>query len=182
MKCPGQDWRYWREDVVFEVSCPYCKESIEFFKDDTIRKCPSCKKPVPNPKMDFGCAVYCKYAEACLGELPPELIKAKMPLFKGRILAYLKGMLPKDLYYEIESKLYSMEEFLKKKQASLGRGPLIFLFYFLTEEKQRELCEQCGIPEVLWEELKRELKDIPLGLTPEKLKDYLIEREGFKNG
>ncbi len=70
MKCPGQDSRYWRGDAIFEVNCPKCKASIEFFKDDTSRKCPSCGHRVPNPEMDFGCAEYCPYAQQCLGNLP----------------------------------------------------------------------------------------------------------------
>ncbi len=70
MKCPGQDSRYWKGDAIFEAACPYCKAAIEFFKDDTSRKCPNCGRRVPNPEMDFGCAEYCPYAKQCLGGLP----------------------------------------------------------------------------------------------------------------
>jgi len=40
--------------------------------------------------MDFGCAAYCKYAEHCFGELPPELIKQKEDLFKDRVAVEMK--------------------------------------------------------------------------------------------
>jgi len=68
MKCPGQDMRFWKEDAIFEIKCPYCGEEIEFFRDDIVRKCSKCDKRVLNPKIDFGCASYCEYAEICLGE------------------------------------------------------------------------------------------------------------------
>ncbi len=70
MKCPGQDSRYWKGDAIFEVACPHCKGTIEFFKDDTSRKCPNCGQRVANPEMDFGCAEYCPYAKQCLGSVP----------------------------------------------------------------------------------------------------------------
>jgi len=44
VRCPGQDWRLWGKDAIFEVKCPYCGEEVEFFKDDVFRKCPKCKK------------------------------------------------------------------------------------------------------------------------------------------
>ena len=70
MKCPGQDSRYWKGDAIFEVACPHCKGTIEFFKDDTSRRCPNCGQRVANPEMDFGCAEYCPYAKQCLGSVP----------------------------------------------------------------------------------------------------------------
>ncbi len=87
MKCPGQDTRYWKEDAIFEVKCPECGTPVEFFKDDTARTCPGCGKRLPNPRLDFGCAAYCPYAEQCLGSLPPELKEKQQLVFKERIRA-----------------------------------------------------------------------------------------------
>jgi len=42
MKCPGQDTQYWQPGAIFEVDCPKCGRSVEFFKDDTSRKCEKC--------------------------------------------------------------------------------------------------------------------------------------------
>ncbi len=66
MKCPGQDTQYWDENAIFETECPECGHMMEFFKDDATRRCGHCKKKIVNPKMDFGCAAYCKFAEQCL--------------------------------------------------------------------------------------------------------------------
>ena len=44
MKCPGQDMQYWKDDAIFEVNCPECDSVVEFYKDDTTRKCPKCSK------------------------------------------------------------------------------------------------------------------------------------------
>ncbi len=77
MQCPGQDSRFWDGAAVFEYKCPKCGHMLEFFKDDSKRRCKNCGNEVFNPRMDFGCAAYCPYAEQCLGQLPPELLAKK---------------------------------------------------------------------------------------------------------
>lgn len=90
MKCPGQDPRHWKFDAIFDVQCPKCGAVVEFFKDETRRRCKKCGHQVLNPKMDFGCAAHCKFAEHCFGDLPPELIKQKQDLFKDRVAVEMK--------------------------------------------------------------------------------------------
>ena len=90
MKCPGQDSRYWKPGAIFEVSCPKSGHSVEFFKDDTTRKCHHCGHRFVNPKMDFGCASYCEFAEQCIGTLPPELLAGKEDLLKDRVAIEMK--------------------------------------------------------------------------------------------
>ena len=85
MQCPGQDSRYWVGDDVFETKCPQCGHVVEFFKDDSQRKCGKCGTRVLNPKMDFGCASYCPHADQCLGSMPPELLAKRDDLFKDRV-------------------------------------------------------------------------------------------------
>ena len=66
VQCPGQDQRFWKPEDIFEVHCPGCNKAVEFFKDEPKLKCLNCGKIVVNPKMDMGCAQWCKYAEQCL--------------------------------------------------------------------------------------------------------------------
>ncbi|MFW6052714.1 MAG: HD domain-containing protein [Desulfosalsimonas sp.] len=96
MKCPGQDSRFWKPGAIFEVECPECGKPVEFFKDDTMRKCGNCGHRFANPKMDFGCAAYCRFAEQCLGELPPELLAQRQELMKDRIAIEMKKYFGKD--------------------------------------------------------------------------------------
>ena len=96
MKCPGQDSRFWKPDAIFEAKCPKCGHTVEFFKDDTVRKCSQCGHRFINPNMDFGCASYCEYAEQCLGTLPPELLAQKEDLFKDRVAVAMKGYFKMD--------------------------------------------------------------------------------------
>ncbi len=96
MKCPGQDTQYWSEDAIFETECPECGHPMEFFKDDATRRCGGCKKKIVNPKMDFGCAAYCKFAEQCLGTLPEEFVAQREDLFKDRVAVEMKKYLGTD--------------------------------------------------------------------------------------
>ncbi len=98
MKCPGQDPRYWKFDAIFDSNCPNCGAVVEFFKDETRRRCKSCGHQVLNPRMDFGCAAHCKFAEQCFGDLPPELIKQKEDLFKDKVAVQMK------LYFKTDFK------------------------------------------------------------------------------
>ena len=96
MKCPGQDTQFWDANAIFETPCPKCGIQVEFFKDDTTRKCGKCGHRFVNPKMDFGCAAYCNFAEQCLGDLPPELVAQKEDLFKDRVAVAVKRHLKSD--------------------------------------------------------------------------------------
>src|SRR4030042_1333847 len=93
MKCPGQDWRYWKPGDVFETQCPKCGKRVEFFKDEVRRKC-KCGHELVNPKIDFGCAQWCQYAEQCIGAVPDEVKanqkKAEKDLLRERIAFEMK--------------------------------------------------------------------------------------------
>ncbi|MHC4156788.1 MAG: HD domain-containing protein [Planctomycetota bacterium] len=67
IRCPGQDQRFWKPGDIFEVKCPACGRTVEFFKDEPKLKCRNCGQEVANPKIDLGCAEWCQYAEQCLG-------------------------------------------------------------------------------------------------------------------
>jgi len=90
MKCPGQDMKYWKADAIFNAHCPQCSAPVEFYKDDTSRKCSHCGHRFVNPKMDFGCASYCQYAEQCLGTLPEEFSGAQDTFLKEKVAIEMK--------------------------------------------------------------------------------------------
>jgi len=93
MKCPGQDMQYWKDDAIFEVSCPECKAVVEFYKDDTTRKCNACGNRFVNPKLDFGCASYCQFAEQCIGSLPEDFVLQQDNLLKDKVAVEVKRYL-----------------------------------------------------------------------------------------
>ena len=96
MKCPGQDMQYWNESAIYEETCPKCGGIVEFYKDDTNRKCSGCGHRMVNPRMDFGCAAYCPFAEQCLGTLPEEFVGQKDNLLKDRVAVEVKRYLKSD--------------------------------------------------------------------------------------
>jgi HD superfamily phosphohydrolase YqeK len=69
---------------------------VEFFKDDSSRKCGQCDHKILNPRIDFGCASYCPYAEQCLGTLPPELLAKKQELLIDRVAVAMKKYFEND--------------------------------------------------------------------------------------
>lgn len=96
MRCPGQDSRYWKPGAIFEVPCAKCGSPMEFFKDEPSRRCRKCGHKMVNPKMDFGCAAYCKFAEQCLGDLPPEILAQRKDLLKDRVAIEMKNYFRRD--------------------------------------------------------------------------------------
>jgi hypothetical protein len=63
LRCPGGD-RLRPEDV-FEVPCE-CGQRVEFFRDDRARPCPGCGQRLANPRLDEGCAAWCRHGRECL--------------------------------------------------------------------------------------------------------------------
>jgi hypothetical protein len=96
MKCPGQDMQFWKPGDIYEVNCPGCGRTVEFFKDDTARRCGHCGHRFANPKMDFGCAAYCPYAEQCIGDLPPEVAAQQENLLKDKVAVAVKQYFGRD--------------------------------------------------------------------------------------
>ncbi|WP_028323958.1 HD domain-containing protein [Desulfatirhabdium butyrativorans] len=96
MKCPGQDTQYWKPGAIYEATCPKCGTAVEFFKDDTTRKCPACGHRFVNPALDFGCAAYCPYAEQCIGTLPEEALAQREDLLKDRVAVEMKRYFKSD--------------------------------------------------------------------------------------
>ncbi len=130
MKCPGQDTQYWTAGAIFEVNCPQCNQRVEFFKDDTTRKCANCGHRFVNPKMDFGCAAYCQYAAQCLGDLPPELVAQQENLLKDRVAVAVKRYLKTDFKRigHISRRVRHAEQMAKHRQVIL---PVLLIAAYL---------------------------------------------------
>jgi len=117
MQCPGQDNRYWSGEAIFEIPCPHCGAMLEFFKDDSQRRCKQCGHKVLNPKIDFGCASYCPYAEQCMGSLPAELQSGTADTFKEKLaIAIRKQLLDAKQKYLLVSKRAEFAEQLCREE------------------------------------------------------------------
>ena len=88
-RCPGQDMRRWTPDDVFDVRCPHCGRPMEFFKDEPVLTCRSCHEDVRNPRVDLGCAKWCRFAAQCLGQMPdvPDAVGSLCERLIGRMRA-----------------------------------------------------------------------------------------------
>ena len=132
MQCPGQDNRYWKGEAVFEIPCPHCGQVLEFFKDDSQRTCKQCGHKVLNPKIDFGCASYCPYAEQCMGTLPSDLRAKAGDRFKDRLaVAVRKQLLDQEQTYRLVTTRAEFGE--KLCQAEGGNMAAIVAAALLTE-------------------------------------------------
>jgi hypothetical protein len=117
MQCPGQDNRYWKGEAVFEIPCPHCGNILEFFKDDSQRTCRQCGHRVLNPKIDFGCASYCPYAEQCMGSLPAEVRAKGGELFKEKLMvAIRKQLLNNEQQYQLVTRRAEFGEQLCREE------------------------------------------------------------------
>jgi hypothetical protein len=124
MKCPGQDSRFWGPEAISESTCPNCGGPIEFFKDESSRKCRKCGTKALNPKMDFGCAAYCRFAAQCLGtDMPPEILAQRTDLLKDRVAAEVKKLLGRN--FKRIGRALKVVEYAGKIQQSEGGDPAV---------------------------------------------------------
>jgi len=108
--------KYWKEDAIFEADCPKCGTAIEFYKDDTTRKCSKCEHRLVNPKMDFGCASYCQFAEQCLGTMPEEFMGTRQDLLKDKVAVEVKR------YYQTDFKKIRQATNAAKYAENIGKA------------------------------------------------------------
>ncbi len=115
MQCPGQDSRYWSGEDVHEAACPKCGHMVEFFKDDSQQKCRQCGHRILNPKIDFGCASYCPFADQCLGSMPPEMLAKRDDLFKDRLAIAMRK------YFGTDNKRIKHAELVARHAEAIGK-------------------------------------------------------------
>ena len=147
MKCPGQDTRYWRAGAIFEARCPKCGAAVEFFKDETKRTCRACGHRFVNPKMDFGCASYCRFAEQCLGDLPPELMAKREDLLKDRAALEMKKHFGRD-FKRIAHTLAVVRHAEALLREEGGDPAVVLLAAYLHDTGIPVAKEKCGRPTV----------------------------------
>ena len=125
MKCPGQDMQYWNQDAIFDVNCPKCGQPVEFYKDDTSRVCRGCGHRFVNPKMDFGCAAYCQFAEQCIGTLPESFAGAQDNLMKDKVAVAMKSLYKAD--FKRIGRMLKLAGHAEKIGAREGADPALVL-------------------------------------------------------
>lgn len=133
VKCPGQDTRFWKADDIFTVECPKCGAEIEFFKDDTRRRCAWCGHLFYNPKIELGCAEYCQYADKCVPELMAE--RRAMATFRERLLERVSARLGPEAAPRLEQALALATDLLK---AEGGDPKVVFAAVLLAEVPREE--------------------------------------------
>jgi putative nucleotidyltransferase with HDIG domain len=118
-RCPGQDQRFWKPEDIFEVQCPGCGKTIEFFKDEPKLKCRKCGQMVINPKIDLGCAEWCQYAEQCMGV---DIVK-NLKIMREKLINQMKKVFGND-QKRIEHAL-AVLDYAEQIQNVEGGDPLI---------------------------------------------------------
>ena len=156
MQCPGQDSRYWDSDAVFEANCSKCGKSVEFFKDDSTRKCSNCGQRMVNPNNDFGCAAYCPHAEQCLSSMPPELLAKKQELLKERSAIEMKRYFGED-FKRIghATRVARHAEILCRQEGDANPAVVMITAYLHDIETSvtSDILTKLGAPEALIEEV-----------------------------
>jgi putative nucleotidyltransferase with HDIG domain len=119
VRCPGQDQRFWKPEDIFEERCPGCGEKVEIFKDEPKLKCRSCGHLVVNPKIDLGCAEWCRYAEQCIGISNIKSIS----IIRDKLIGEMQKVFGRD-QERIEHAL-SVLDYAEQIQAVEGGDPLV---------------------------------------------------------
>jgi hypothetical protein len=149
-RCPGQDTRFWKPEDIFTLNCPHCGNEIEFFKDEPFLGCRKCGKEVKNPRIDLGCAKWCKFADQCLGRTPGNDPAAP-------VIEKIKALLASQFKLDADAML-ALEKACKMADDVLGgtkcdpcvvKTSLVILFFFRDEKKYddsvSEILEKVGI-------------------------------------
>ncbi len=63
-KCPGQDKRKIKPEL---IKCSSCGYEVEIFSDELNRICPGCRKKVSRQRLP-SCVNWCKSAKECIGQ------------------------------------------------------------------------------------------------------------------
>jgi hypothetical protein len=144
-RCPGQDTRFWKPEDIFTLNCPHCGNEIEFFKDEPFLNCRKCGKEAKNPRIDLGCAKWCKFADQCLGRTPgndpaaPIIEKVKETLAS-------QFKMDADAMKDLEKACKMADDVLggTKCDPCVVKTSLVILFFFRDEKKYND-----GISEML---------------------------------
>jgi putative nucleotidyltransferase with HDIG domain len=119
IRCPGQDQRFWKSSDIFDVRCPGCGGSVEFFKDEPKMKCRDCGRTVANPKLDLGCAQWCQYAVQCVAASGAKNIS----IVRDKIIDEMKKVFGQD-QKRIDHAL-AVLDYAEQIQTAEGGDPLI---------------------------------------------------------
>lgn len=146
MQCPGQDTMFWKPTDVFEIECPKCGYPVEFFKFDVKRKC-RCSHEMINPKIGFGCALWCSYGDKCLESLPEEIGVIQKEEQNKRLKERISQEMKRYFSHDVKSVNHGLkvakyaEEILKLE----GGHPLIILgAAYLHHIGMKEATEKYG--------------------------------------
>jgi hypothetical protein len=133
---------------------------------------------VVNPKMDFGCAAYCKYAADCLGELGPELLAKRKDLLKDRVALEVKRLLGQDfprIAHAVKVARFA-EELCREEKAEPALVLCAAYLHVLAERKVGDESE-----ETHHEEARRILEGLAAG-QEEFIGSVVAILEGFRRG
>jgi len=70
-KCPGQDKRDIKAEIIKCLNCGY---QVEIFSDEVKVSCPKCKSLICRERLP-SCVDWCKYARECTGQDKPRKLK-----------------------------------------------------------------------------------------------------------
>lgn len=63
--CPGS--QKFKQPQPEMIKCPYCGTETEIWTDETVTRCPECKKYISH-KRQQSCLDWCKYVNECIGK------------------------------------------------------------------------------------------------------------------
>ncbi|HPN84854.1 MAG TPA: hypothetical protein PK821_05900 [Victivallales bacterium] len=184
-RCPGQDMRFWKPEDIFIMKCLDCGNEIEFWKDEAFLCCRKCGKENKNPRIDLGCAKWCKFADQCLG-------RSADAEFASPIIEKVKALLSSNFILDA-SDLKELEKACKMADQVLGgtncdpcvvKTSLVVLFFSAQGRKysgaMSEILDKAGISSSQQEKISAIVKAIIEG-SPSDTEDFKVVKEILGN-
>ena len=137
---------------------------------------PHCENRFVNPKMDFGCAAYCPFAEQCIGTLPEEFKGVQDTLLKDKVAVEVKRYFHTD--FKAISRATKIARFAENiGKAEGGKLAVILCCAYLegvAEKDAEDILKKLSTNDAITDEVLSVLKQLKTDNAPDSIEAQIV--------